>query len=371
MDPFVQATTRHISPRSTSATVIDPLAALASRWVPDEAATVCMVCQTTAFTLLIRKHHCRACGRVICYRCSVMTSVRMEKAVRMCTDCFRRYRQRSELGGWAAASLRQHASASSSRPASPLRLSLGGPTLMTTPHHSIPTSPGLAEPGLTGDDGATAANMPASSGPLTWARGTYHDETWRRNRPAPISVASRSTRHRASSLGTIAGQSYLATTVYASDPPGCRLLPSSLDDVSSVSYPHQTLLMSQHLSTGARNDPEGSDHLDPFSAARPPRHCAPTSLAYSGFDDSGISYHDERTHPNSPPLLPFAADGTLARRSRAHSMVPTHHHGHDPLLSRLTLSRGTSPNPARHVLSTGPSTTTVTPSSSKANSLYS
>ncbi|KAJ1979014.1 hypothetical protein H4R35_001679 [Dimargaris xerosporica] len=369
MDPFTLVAAQRTSPRTTSTTAIDPLAALASRWVPDEAATVCMVCQTTAFTLLIRKHHCRACGRVICYRCSVMTSVRMEKAVRLCTDCFRRYRQRPELGGWATTALRQHASASSSRPASPLRLSLDGPTLMTTPHHSIPTSPSPALPGMAGDDRAPAPNVPVSSGPLTVARGVYHDETWRRHRPAPISVASRPTRHRALSLGTMTGQSYLTTTLEASDPPGCRLLPSSLDDASSVSYHHQALLTSQHLPSDTRIVPEVPDHHDPLSAALPARHCGLTSLAFSGFDDSGISYHDDRARSSSPSLMPFDADGTLSRRSRAHSMVPPQYNGQDPLFSRLTLSRGSSPNLARHMQSTGASTTTGTPSSSKANSL--
>ncbi|KAF9924288.1 hypothetical protein FBU30_005706 [Linnemannia zychae] len=41
-------------------------------WVRDEDATYCMVCLTTKFGVLIRKHHCRLCGRVICWKCCQM-----------------------------------------------------------------------------------------------------------------------------------------------------------------------------------------------------------------------------------------------------------------------------------------------------------
>ncbi|KAG0346104.1 Zinc finger FYVE domain-containing protein 26 [Podila humilis] len=41
-------------------------------WVRDEDASVCMVCTTTKFGVLVRKHHCRLCGRVICWKCCQM-----------------------------------------------------------------------------------------------------------------------------------------------------------------------------------------------------------------------------------------------------------------------------------------------------------
>ncbi|XP_026675676.1 uncharacterized protein LOC103524460 isoform X2 [Diaphorina citri] len=37
-------------------------------WVPDTEAPVCMHCQAR-FTLVKRRHHCRACGQVLCSRC--------------------------------------------------------------------------------------------------------------------------------------------------------------------------------------------------------------------------------------------------------------------------------------------------------------
>lgn len=38
-------------------------------WVPDSKAARCMRCQN-AFGLLLRKHHCRLCGHVVCWECS-------------------------------------------------------------------------------------------------------------------------------------------------------------------------------------------------------------------------------------------------------------------------------------------------------------
>eukprot|EP00755_Sulcionema_specki_P025624 Sspe_Gene.83749::Locus_54935_Transcript_1_1_Confidence_1.000_Length_634::g.83749::m.83749 len=42
---------------------------LKARWVPDVAKKECAGC-TTAFSPLRRRHHCRACGDIFCWRCS-------------------------------------------------------------------------------------------------------------------------------------------------------------------------------------------------------------------------------------------------------------------------------------------------------------
>ncbi|KAK4185521.1 putative E3 ubiquitin-protein ligase ZNRF2 [Podospora australis] len=39
------------------------------RWQPDAEVTYCPICQTQ-FSIWIRKHHCRKCGRVVCATCS-------------------------------------------------------------------------------------------------------------------------------------------------------------------------------------------------------------------------------------------------------------------------------------------------------------
>ncbi|KAI0022973.1 FYVE-domain-containing protein [Xylariomycetidae sp. FL0641] len=39
------------------------------RWQPDAEATICPICHTQ-FSIFVRKHHCRKCGRVVCSACS-------------------------------------------------------------------------------------------------------------------------------------------------------------------------------------------------------------------------------------------------------------------------------------------------------------
>ncbi|BFZ59314.1 hypothetical protein YB2330_000321 [Saitoella coloradoensis] len=59
-------------------------------WYPDEMADVCMACRTTRFGVLVRKHHCRMCGRVICWKCSEFVKEgKKEKETRVCGGCAR------------------------------------------------------------------------------------------------------------------------------------------------------------------------------------------------------------------------------------------------------------------------------------------
>lgn len=39
-------------------------------WTPNNFSNSCMVCKTTFFSIIIRRHHCRRCGRLVCYSCS-------------------------------------------------------------------------------------------------------------------------------------------------------------------------------------------------------------------------------------------------------------------------------------------------------------
>lgn len=61
-------------------------------WIKDEEASACMNC-STPFTFMNRRHHCRACGKIFCGKCSdkechVKGS---KKPVRVCTNCFKIY----------------------------------------------------------------------------------------------------------------------------------------------------------------------------------------------------------------------------------------------------------------------------------------
>ncbi|KAL3287111.1 hypothetical protein HHI36_001592 [Cryptolaemus montrouzieri] len=61
------------------------------QWIPNSEALECMCCQNVIFSMFNRRHHCRRCGRVVCYTCSLK---RMEVplygdiAVRVCKDCY-------------------------------------------------------------------------------------------------------------------------------------------------------------------------------------------------------------------------------------------------------------------------------------------
>lgn len=62
-----------------------------SEWTPDAAVSCCMACHIEYFSMFSRRHHCRRCGRVVCYTCSQQTMV-VEGfgpfKVRVCDDCF-------------------------------------------------------------------------------------------------------------------------------------------------------------------------------------------------------------------------------------------------------------------------------------------
>ncbi|KAJ1965585.1 hypothetical protein H4R35_007051, partial [Dimargaris xerosporica] len=61
-------------------------------WIPDEQASRCLICYEE-FNLFRRKHHCRACGHVVCHYCSTRTIVipgtwdAKDKEARACDQC--------------------------------------------------------------------------------------------------------------------------------------------------------------------------------------------------------------------------------------------------------------------------------------------
>lgn len=78
--------------RSIPAPIIDEenyLPQPAENWVPDKDVEECQVC-LRPFSFLVRKHHCRICGRVICSECSKhnMRLKDIPRAVRVCEPCF-------------------------------------------------------------------------------------------------------------------------------------------------------------------------------------------------------------------------------------------------------------------------------------------
>jgi len=62
-----------------------------NKWMPDEEALSCSECQA-AFGVVLRKHHCRSCGKVFCWKCSnhcaSLMNLGYEAEERVCTSCY-------------------------------------------------------------------------------------------------------------------------------------------------------------------------------------------------------------------------------------------------------------------------------------------
>ncbi|XP_036618040.1 FYVE, RhoGEF and PH domain-containing protein 6 [Trichosurus vulpecula] len=70
---------------------MSPLGSKAPIWIPDTRATMCMVC-TSEFTLTWRRHHCRACGKIVCQACSSNKyglDYLKNQPARVCEHCFK------------------------------------------------------------------------------------------------------------------------------------------------------------------------------------------------------------------------------------------------------------------------------------------
>lgn len=68
-----------------------PVEKHAAVWVPDAEATICMHCKKTQFTMIVRRHHCRNCGAVVCGSCSskkFLLPQQSSKPLRVCLACY-------------------------------------------------------------------------------------------------------------------------------------------------------------------------------------------------------------------------------------------------------------------------------------------
>ncbi|KAK0142817.1 FYVE, RhoGEF and PH domain-containing protein 6 [Merluccius polli] len=78
-----------------------PLGSKAPIWIPDLRATMCMIC-TCEFTLTWRRHHCRACGKVVCQACSTnkfYLEYLKNQPARVCDHCFTKLQENSKRWG--------------------------------------------------------------------------------------------------------------------------------------------------------------------------------------------------------------------------------------------------------------------------------
>jgi hypothetical protein len=60
-------------------------------WIFDEDVTECMICGS-CFSCCTYKHHCRACGNIVCNSCSphnvIIVELKELNKVRVCTQCY-------------------------------------------------------------------------------------------------------------------------------------------------------------------------------------------------------------------------------------------------------------------------------------------
>uniref|UniRef100_A0A671YKP8 FYVE, RhoGEF and PH domain containing 4b n=1 Tax=Sparus aurata TaxID=8175 RepID=A0A671YKP8_SPAAU len=71
----------------------------APRWIRDNEVTLCMKCQEPFNALTRRRHHCRACGCVVCWKCSdnkVALEYDGNKLNKVCKACYSILTQRGE-----------------------------------------------------------------------------------------------------------------------------------------------------------------------------------------------------------------------------------------------------------------------------------
>lgn len=77
------------NPDPPETTTTDNLGKEAPVWIPDAEATSCQHCETK-FTVIKRRHHCRACGFVLCSKCCNL-KYRLEyldDVARVCNKCY-------------------------------------------------------------------------------------------------------------------------------------------------------------------------------------------------------------------------------------------------------------------------------------------
>uniref|UniRef100_A0A8B9L8G2 FYVE, RhoGEF and PH domain containing 4a n=1 Tax=Astyanax mexicanus TaxID=7994 RepID=A0A8B9L8G2_ASTMX len=74
-----------------SVSIISELGKRAPRWIRDNEVTMCMKCREPFNALTRRRHHCRACGYVVCWKCSdnkASLEYDGNKMNKVCRDCY-------------------------------------------------------------------------------------------------------------------------------------------------------------------------------------------------------------------------------------------------------------------------------------------
>ena len=85
-----KATFIHLDQISSPLHVRYKLGDSAPVWIPDQRVTMCQICNVE-FTFMVRRHHCRGCGKVVCHQCSANKAplkYRAWESSRVCDACY-------------------------------------------------------------------------------------------------------------------------------------------------------------------------------------------------------------------------------------------------------------------------------------------
>ncbi|KAJ1658041.1 hypothetical protein IWQ61_002652 [Dispira simplex] len=343
-------------------------------WVPDDAVTVCMVCRSTVFTLLVRKHHCRHCGRVICYRCSVMAASRGDKLVRLCTECSQQYQVVSP-----AVSPTLHRIGRNTTPdndhhdgSSPLDTRNSPSCAHVHTGARSPLSPHFHR--LLASPTKTYSSIPQ---PMAIPQSPRH-MAGRRRRPLSLAVGPQYSRQRTVSLGRASGyRPPLSLDGYPCSP---RPLSASVTGNAydpyqrnpGASSPTHTTMSISGLPSKNPLHPNSTGPMTRAESIGQPRSDLPISCSLDGIMDP---FHEDR--PSSPSLChSHEVNGRVRANSflgglsppsvfpRGRMLAGLNHPSHESLAQALAPTFVTL---AGTQASTGPSSTTLTPSSSFVN----
>ncbi|KAF0312716.1 Zinc finger FYVE domain-containing protein 9 [Amphibalanus amphitrite] len=119
------------------------LGKVAPVWVPDEDAVACMEC-SLRFTVIRRRHHCRACGRLLCSACCserICLDYMEFREGRVCSRCKRtidRVQQESRVVSAGGASPSHHQMARPPNPNNPMEYCSTVPPTQQASHNAPP-----------------------------------------------------------------------------------------------------------------------------------------------------------------------------------------------------------------------------------------
>jgi hypothetical protein len=224
----------------------EPPTVTAPLWVADDSAVGCQRC-ARPFNVIVRRHHCRACGRVVCGRCSAGRArltflTETDAPVRVCDDC----KGVLDRGGSLATSGVAHAGLAAVSPP-------GTPTKTHSGEHAVRASSGSNQ--LSTDESSSpGVRMVSTRGRKT--RSLLDDEPDLSSSPGSAASGSRlSGRDRIAAALSAQRNSFSGS----SEPPSVDELPVPRKE-SLISTNHRTASVDNlTASSSSREESKGKE----------------------------------------------------------------------------------------------------------------